>query len=115
MNSAVKNGKIQLNKTNYFTGLKSKAKVKDAKEQIAFNKEMLNCLDIICNRLAWIEGKLEEVGTKHDAGIDAIGKYLNDVVRPTIIDLSTAVDERLALVENQLTADRQDGGETMDV
>ena len=66
MNSAVSSGKIQLNKTNYFANLKKKANEirtsHDPVEQKKFNIDLLNCIDILCNRIAFLEEIVNEMG-----------------------------------------------------
>lgn len=88
MNSAVKEGKIQLNKTNYFAKLKEKAHnirtSNDPVEQKKFNKELLNCIDILCNRIAFLE------------------EIVNDMAR--ILENQNLTDERRNTIEAHLIA-----------
>ena len=113
MNSAVKDGKVQLNKTNYFNNLKNKAKAKDDKEQIAFNKEVLNCIDIICNRMEAIESQIAGVAAMHNTGMEAVGNYLNEVIRPILTEMQENLKE-IHETLNLQDADGQEGDETMD-
>lgn len=131
MNSSVKNGKLPLNKTNYFNNLKKKTGCKDIKEQERFNKELLNCIDILCNRVSFLEGIVikqaeELVGLKkrHNAAFAGLGDYLNDEIVPRMKDMMDYMPDEFkekwfvkevdVTVEDDDSGDGQEGGESMD-
>jgi hypothetical protein len=131
MNSSVKKGKLPLNKTNYFNNLKKKTCCKDIKEQERFNKELLNCIDILCNRVSKLEEKLSEtmqatikVAEWHNEGMEGIGTYLNDTLTPLLADMASYMPDEFkekwtivkeeAKDEETVDGEVMEGGESMD-
>lgn len=84
MNSAVKNGKVQLTKSNYFAHLNNKAKCYDFKGQEGFNKEILNCLKILDSKLVKQEELILGVKESYEKGFSALSEYVNQKVLPFI-------------------------------
>lgn len=116
--------KIQLNKTTYFRNLKKKTTTK-------IEDELLNCIDILCNRIekdeeeiVKLRSQIAGVAEMHNNGMAAVGEHLNGVLHPIIADImsympeecrekwATGVDEEKE--ENKETEEETGGGETMD-
>ena len=130
MNSSVKKGKLPLNKTNYFNNLKKKTCCKDIKEQERFNKELLNCIDILCNRVSKLEEELSKnsqalikVAEWHNEGMEVIGRYLNETIMPFLADMTGYMPEEFQakwlISKEEKKEDTEDkevteGGESMD-
>jgi len=76
---------MDLTKTNYFANLKRKAKhVKDVKEQITVNEELLNCITILEARNAKLEAALSDLYKSHNAAMSYISKFVNEEIMPKI-------------------------------
>ena len=111
------NNHLPLNKTNYFLNLKKKAaSVKDEKEQIKVNKELLNCIDILCNRYEHLLKDHQELSATYNRFAESIGMYINGSLVPNINNLNDQVRKLIGEGEVEPVEEKKEdleGGETM--
>lgn len=113
------NNHLPLNKTNYFNNLKKKSKnVKDAREQAKVNAELLNCIDILCNRYEKLLNDHKELSEQYNKFAEGIGMYINKVIVPAVNELADKVNKLTETEETEETEDNDilkepEGGETM--